>query len=211
MMISRRLFIGSSAVMAASPALSHHAGAIPHTEISRAALNDALTLPATITVGAANGDVTMIEFFDYNCGFCKQATRDLDALIKADKTLRVILVNYAVLGLPSILAGKVAVAMAMQKPRDYFSFHKALFASRGVIDAERALAVAKQYGGNTEDLTEAANSDAVTAVLKASAAFGNRLNLSATPSYIFASAKDKQMSVGHIPLGEKRSLVAALR
>lgn len=209
-MMQRRAFVIGAGALAVSPALAHHVGGVPHTEISRAALNEALALPGTITIGNRDAAATMIEFFDYNCGWCKQAARDLDALLKSDKNLRVVLVNYAVLGLPSILAGKVAVAMAMQKPAQYFTFHKTLFASRGVVDAERALAVAKQHGGDADDLTEAANSDAVTAVLKASAALGSRLNFSATPSYIFVSAKDKQAAVGHIPLPQKKAVIAAL-
>lgn len=206
----RRNFIAGTAAAIAGPVLAHHVDGVRHSEISRAALDDALALPSTITIGNRNGAVTMIEFFDYNCGWCKQAARDLDALMAANKNLKVILVNYAVLGLPSILAGKVAVAMAMQKPGNYFSFHKALFASRGVVDADRALLVAKQHGGNVEDLTEAANSDAVTAVLKASASLGTRLNLTATPSYIFTSARDKQATVGHIPLPQKKAMAASM-
>lgn len=208
--MQRRAFLAGAGALLAPSAWAHHVDGVNHTEISRAALEEALALPSTITIGNGNAVPAMIEFFDYNCGWCKQAARDLDTLLKANKNLRVVLVNYAVLGLPSILAGKVAVAMAMQKPAHYFAFHKALFASRGVADGERALAVAKQHGGDTEDLTETANSDAVTAVLKASAALGARLNFSATPSYIFASGKDKQSAVGHIPLPQKNAMIAAL-
>lgn len=207
--MQRRRFIAGASAFLASPAMAHHVAGVRHTEISRAAVDEALTLPATISIGNRGGAVTMIEFFDYNCGYCKQAARDLDALI-SDKNLRILLVNYAVLGLPSILAGKVAVAMAMQKPQAYFAFHKALFATRGPVDAERALAVAKQFGGDTEDLTEAANSDAVTAVLKASASLGTRLNLVATPSYIFASTRDRQAALGHLPLPQKRAFIASM-
>ncbi|MGL4810242.1 MAG: DsbA family protein [Beijerinckiaceae bacterium] len=210
-MIARRSFLASAGAFAAAPVLAHHPTSVPHSEVSRDSLRMALALPATITVGNPAGDVTMIEFFDYNCGFCKQATRDLDAILKRDPKLKVVLVNYAVLGLPSILAGKVAAAFAMQHRQKYLAFHKALFATRGVVDGERALAVAKQHGGDVDDLTEAGNSDAVTAVLKASAALGTRLNFSATPSYIFSSARETMGYVGHIPLAEKQAVIKATR
>ena len=72
----------------------------------------AAALPSAFSIGQRNGDATMIEFFDYNCPWCRQAARDLDPLLKSEPRLRVLLVNYAVLGVPSVLAGKVAVAVA---------------------------------------------------------------------------------------------------
>ena len=102
-----------------------------------------------IVLGNPQGDVTMVEFFDYNCGFCRKALDDKLALIKADPKLRLVLKEFPVLGEGSTQAAQVAVAVRMQDKtggKKYLEFHQKLFASRGQIDKARALAVVREIG-----------------------------------------------------------------
>ncbi len=100
-----------------------------------------------VVLGNPQGDVTMVEFFDYNCGFCRKALADKIELMKADPKLRLVLKEFPVLGEGSTQAAQVAVAVRMQDKtggKKYFEFHQKMFASRGQIDKARALAVVKR-------------------------------------------------------------------
>ena len=100
-------------------------------------------------LGNPQGDVTMVEFFDYNCGFCRKALADKLELMKADPKLRLVLKEFPVLGEGSTQAAQVAVAVRMQDKtggKKYLEFHQKMFASRGQIDKARALAVVREIG-----------------------------------------------------------------
>src|SRR5262249_48166578 len=101
--------------------------------------------PRQVTVGNTGGDVTLVEFFDYNCGYCKRALTDLTSIMKEDSRLRVVLKEFPVLGPGSLDAAKVAVAVRMQdKGKKYFDFHQRLLGGRGQADKARALQAAKE-------------------------------------------------------------------
>ncbi len=204
----RRTFLaGSAAFGAASVARAHHLGETAHFDLPDSVAREAAALPNAFRAGNRNGDVTMVEFFDYNCPWCRQAARDLDPLIRAEPRLRVLLVNYAVLGVPSVLAGKIASAVAAEHPEKYRDFHRDMFALRGTVGGDEALAVAKSLGVDADDLTELANSDAIAASLRASATFGANNGLTATPSYVIG----REAYLGHLPLPRKRAAIAAAR
>ena len=101
-----------------------------------------------VVVGNAQGDVTLVEFFDYNCGYCKRALTDLTDLLKDDSKLRVVLKEFPVLGPGSQEAAQVAIAARMQDKsgKKYFDFHQRLLSGRGQADRARALAAAKEAG-----------------------------------------------------------------
>src|SRR5258706_9464835 len=101
-----------------------------------------------VVLGNPKGDVTMVEFFDYNCGFCKRAMADMLELLKDDPKLKIILKEFPVLGPGSVDAAKVAVAVRMQDKsgKKYLEFHQKLLGGRGQADQARAIAVAKEVG-----------------------------------------------------------------
>ena len=101
--------------------------------------------PRGVTLGNKDGDVTFVEFFDYNCGYCKHAMNDMLDLMKADPKLKVVLKEFPVLGPGSVEAAQVAVAARMQDPsgKKYLDFHQKLLGGRGQADKARALAVGK--------------------------------------------------------------------
>src|SRR5215217_5263306 len=94
--------------------------------------------PRGALVGNPSGDVTLVEFFDYNCGYCKRALADLKILMKADPKLRVVLKDFPVLGPDSVESSRVALAVKQQLKGDkLFDYHARLIETRGKVNGER--------------------------------------------------------------------------
>ena len=148
-------------------------------------VEDALALPGAAYVGARQPDVTFIEFFDYNCPFCRQAAEEMDQLLDIDEHVGYVLVNYAILGEPSVEATRIALAFqGLYGDAHYRDFHLGLYARRGVKNGQRALDVAMDLGADGHELVEFADSDLVTMAMRAAVTAGNNLNLHATPSFV---------------------------
>ena len=142
--------------------------------------------PRQVVVGNAEGDVTLVEFFDYNCGYCKRALADLMGLMKDDPKLRVVLKEFPVLGPGSVEAAQVAVAVRMQDKtgRKYLDFHQKLLGGRGQADRAHALAAAKEAGLDMGRLEKDMGSEEVKASLDESFKLAEALGLNGTPSYV---------------------------
>jgi protein-disulfide isomerase len=142
-------------------------------------------LPGVVVIGEPRGDVTLAEFYDLNCPFCRKAAPEIAEIIHADKRLRLILVPFPVLSVASIEAARVEGALAQRAtPGQFYTFHHNIYASRGVVNGARALAVAGELGFDPAKLTDAANADDVTEAMKARVRLGNKLGLVATPSFV---------------------------
>jgi protein-disulfide isomerase len=104
--------------------------------------------PRQVVLGNPDGNVTFVEFFDYNCGYCKRAMDDMLTLMKNDPKLKIVLKEFPVLGPGSVEAAQVAIAVHMQDKsgKKYLEFHQKLLGGRGQADKARALAVAKDIG-----------------------------------------------------------------
>jgi protein-disulfide isomerase len=146
---------------------------------SRALLNDS---PRGVVIGNPKGDVVLVEFFDYNCGYCKRAFPDKMNLIKADPKLKVVLKEFPVLGQSSVDAARVAVAVRMQDPGKYLEFHQKLLLSRGEVTRDRALAVAKESGLDMARIERDLKSPEINATLEESAELSEKLAISGTSS-----------------------------
>ena len=144
------------------------------------------TSPRQVTLGNPQGDVTVVEFFDYNCGYCKRAMTDMVELIKNDPKLKFVLKEFPVLGEGSVQAAQVAVAVRMQDKtgKKYLEFHQKLLGGRGQADKARALAVAKEVGMDMARLEKDMASDEVKATLEESFKLAEALGLNGTPSYV---------------------------
>jgi protein-disulfide isomerase len=136
--------------------------------------------------GNPQGDVTFVEFFDYNCGYCKRAMSDMFDMIKHDPKLKVVLKEFPVLGPGSVEAARVAVAVRMQDKtgKKYIDFHQKLLGGRGQADKARALAAAKDAGFDVARLERDMTSDEVQKSLAESFKLAEKLNLNGTPSYV---------------------------
>jgi protein-disulfide isomerase len=142
--------------------------------------------PNQVTLGNPNGNVTFVEFFDYNCGYCKRAMDDMLALLKNDPKLKVVLKEFPVLGPGSVEAAQVAVAVHMQDKtgKKYLDFHQRLLSGRGPADKARALAAAKDAGLDVARIERDMTSDEVRLTLEESAKLAEALGLNGTPSYV---------------------------
>jgi protein-disulfide isomerase len=142
--------------------------------------------PRHVTLGNPQGDVTFVEFFDYNCGYCKRALDDMMALMAKDPKLKVVLKEFPVLGPNSTEAAKIGVAVRMQDKtgKKYLEFHQKLLAGRGQIDKARAMAVAKEIGLDMGRLEKDLKSDEIDATLAESMKLAEALGLNGTPSYV---------------------------
>ena len=154
--------------------------------------------PRGVTIGNRDGDVTFVEFFDYNCGYCKHAMVDMLSLMKSDPKLRVVLKEFPVLGPGSVEAAQVAVAVRMQDPtgKKYLDFHQKLLGGRGQADKARAIAAAKEAGLDMARLDKDMASPEVRATLEENFKLAEDMGLNGTPSYVIG----KQVVVGAVGL-----------
>jgi len=142
--------------------------------------------PRHVVVGNPKGDVTFVEFFDYNCGYCKRAMTDMMTLMEADPKLKVVLKEFPVLGPASQDAAKIGIAVRMQDKtgKKYLDFHQRLMSGRGQVDKARALAAAKQAGLDVARIERDINSDEVRASLEESFSLAEKLGINGTPAYV---------------------------
>jgi protein-disulfide isomerase len=154
--------------------------------------------PRGVTLGSKDGDVAFVEFFDYNCGYCKRAMADMLDLMKNDPKLKVVLKEFPVLGEGSVEAAKVAVAVRMQDPtgKKYLDFHQKLLGGRGVADKARAMAAAKDAGLDTARIEKDLASPEVKATIEENMKLAEEMGLNGTPSYVIG----KQIVVGAVGL-----------
>jgi len=175
----------------------------------KASSRELFSSPRQVTLGNRAGDVTLVEFFDYNCGFCKRALADLLELMNNDPKLKVVLKEYPILGPDSVEAARVAVAVRMQDAGGgrYLAFHRKLLENRGHNDKARALAAAEEAGLDMARLERDVASEEVTKSLDESMRLGKALAINGTPGYVVG----ERVIVG--ALGERvlKDSIAAVR
>jgi protein-disulfide isomerase len=137
------------------------------------------------TVGDQNGKLTLVEFFDYNCGYCKKTLGDIAELIKGNPDLRVILKDYPILSDKSVEAATIALAVKKQFTGDKFwEYHQRLLSSRGAVGRDEALALAKDMGADMDRLNKDAGGADIKKGLEDNDKLGQALMLNGTPSFI---------------------------
>ena len=137
------------------------------------------------TIGNPKGSATLVEFFDYNCHFCKGALPDVTKLLKDDPNLKLVLKDYPVLGPGSVEAAKVASAARNQLPGDKFwAFHSKLLAMHGPIGKTEALAVARELGLDMDRLDKDMESADTKAGLSEVMQLADALQINGTPTFI---------------------------
>ena len=115
--------------------------------------------------GNPQGDVTLVEFFDYKCPYCKQVTPALEALLKEDPNLKIVFKEFPILSDGSVLAARAALA-AMKQDK-YLPLHQALMAYRGALDLDTITSVATSVGLDAQKLLEDMKSEEIDKQLKA--------------------------------------------
>ena len=162
--------------------------------------------PGQVVLGNPEGDVTLVEFFDYNCGYCRAAVPDMATLLAEDPNLRIVLKEFPILSNESIDAARVAVLVG-KAGVDYWSFHEALFTSRSQVDKQVALSAAADLGLAPVALELDMGSEAVSQTIQTSYEIARALNITGTPTYIIGN----EIIPGAIGLDELRSRIANMR
>jgi len=161
--------------------------------------------PQSPTAGNPKGDVTLVEFFDYRCPYCKQVEPALEKLLQDDKQLRFVYKEFPVLGPDSDLAAHVALAAKLQGKYD--AFHRALMATPGHPDEAVIYKVAASVGLDVDRLKQDSKSPDVDKQLKANLQLGNTLDIDGTPAFIVGTT----IVPGAISLEELKQLIANAR
>lgn len=162
--------------------------------------------PDQVVLGNPDGDVTLVEFFDYNCGYCRSALPDLATLLAEDSNLRVVLKEFPILSNESIDAARIAVLVG-KADVDYWAFHEALFSSRGQVDKGVALTAASELGLSPVNLEMQMGEPRVSQAIQTSYEIAKALNITGTPTYIIGN----EIIPGAIGIDELRSRIANMR
>ncbi len=136
-------------------------------------------------IGNPKASATLVEFFDYNCHYCKGALPDITKLMKDDPNLKLVLKDFPVLGPGSVEAAKVASAARNQLPGDKFwAFHSKLLATRGPVGKAEALAVAKDLGLDMDKLAKDMESSEIKTGLDETMQLADSLQINGTPTFV---------------------------
>ena len=165
--------------------------------------------PHQVVLGNPQGSLTVVEFFDYNCGYCKRALPDMLTLLKNDSNIRFVLKEFPVLGEGSVDAAHVAVAARMQDPtgKKYIEFHQKLLGGRGPADKAHALAVAKEVGFDMVRIEKDMASDEVKTTIDENMKLADALGVNGTPSYVVGD----ELVVGAVGLDALKQKIAAVK
>jgi protein-disulfide isomerase len=161
--------------------------------------------PATPVGGNPQGDVTIVEFFDYRCPYCKQVQPSLQALLEEDHNLRFIYKEMPVLGAASVTAAHAALAARLQGK--YETFHAAMMAAKGQITEDVVYKIAGSVGLDVDRLKSDMTSPEVERAVKANLALASALDIRGTPGFIIGD----HIVPGAIELDTLKTLVADAR
>lgn len=163
--------------------------------------------PRGVVLGNPQGDVTLVEFFDYNCPYCKRALPDMTAMLKGDSQLRIVLKEFPILSRGSLEAAQVGVAVNLLAPDRYLAFHERLLASEAEADKSSALAAAEAAGVDKAKLEKMLEDPRISEILQESFELADALGITGTPSYVIGNEVIPG-AVGSDQLSEK---IAAVR
>ncbi len=163
--------------------------------------------PDAPVAGNPDGDITVVEFFDYNCGYCKRGFHNILELIEKDPNVRVVFKEFPILSKDSEEAAKIALAARMQGK--YWEMHRAMIENKGRVTEAFALEAASKLGLDIEKLKADKESEAVKAELARVEALARKMNISGTPHFLVGNE-----GIGGAPedlLDQLTAKVAALR
>jgi protein-disulfide isomerase len=162
-----------------------------------------------VVLGDPHGDVTLVEFFDYNCGYCKRALSDTLALLQDDLHVKIVLKEFPILGPDSADVARVAVALRMQDPdgQKYLAFHRELLGSPGLIGKTKALDAAKDQNVDMPRLERDIASDEVATTLAEDMKLASAVGVTGTPSYVVG----EKVMIGAVGIGGLRAQIATTR
>ncbi len=135
-------------------------------------------------VGRADAPITVVEFFDYNCGYCKRAVGDMQKLVSANSDVRFVMKEFPILGPDSQRAAQVSMAFHKLSPDKYAEFHTRLLGGSGRATEAAAIKVALALGADEAALRSAMKDPGIGEAVAQTYELANRLSITGTPSYV---------------------------
>lgn len=158
--------------------------------------------------GNPDGDITVVEFLDYRCGFCKRVHPHVKALLQSDPNVRLVMKEYPILGPDSVLAAKAAMAsMAQGDGGKYLAFSDALMTHGGALNRPAIMRIAERVGLDTEELSEAMDEPELQQRIDQTKALAEQLGISGTPSFVIG----EQVVPGYIEQNVMANIISEQR
>ena len=155
--------------------------------------------------GNPDGDITVVEFMDYRCGYCRKAYEDVEQLVKDDGNIRLIFKEYPILGEDSTASSRFAIAvLQLHGDAAYKKAHDALITLRGKPDDATLSKLATDMGFDGAEVLAKMGSDEVSAVIKKNQDLGSKMQISGTPTFVIQGS----LLRGYVPLNGMQQIVA---
>lgn len=161
--------------------------------------------PNTPVLGNPDGDVVIVEFFDYRCGYCRRVVRDLHKVVAEDGNVRLVMKEFPILGPESIRAARAALASVKQDK--YEAYHFALMTQPGDMSDPHLMEVARMVGMDVEQLKADMESDEIDAMIRRNHDLAGLLGINGTPAFVFGDT----LVPGAVDAETIRRLIAAER
>jgi protein-disulfide isomerase len=156
-------------------------------------------------IGNPEGDVTIVEFMDYNCSWCKRSVAEVQALVEKDKNLKIVFKEFPIFGKHSEFAARAALASVKQGK--YWDMHQAMFANEGQVTEDVVMEIAKSLGLDVAKLTEDMKDQQILDTISFNYDLAKTLKLNGTPAFIV----DDKVFPGYLPLDQLDSAIAEVR
>jgi protein-disulfide isomerase len=163
--------------------------------------------PASPVGGNPKGDVTIVEFFDYRCPYCKQMEPGLEALLKEDPKLRIVYKEFPILGPESLVASRAALAALKQGNEKYLRFHATMMNAKGQINEDVILKLAGDSGLDVARIKTDMSAPEIETLIKRNYELADSLDIKGTPAFVIGDS----LTPGAVDIATLRRLVAAAR
>lgn len=161
-----------------------------------------------VVLGNPEGDITVVEFMDYQCGYCRRAHPEVMDLLEFDGDIRLVVKEFPILGEESVLASRFAIATRIALGDEaYVTVHNALMEMRGDVTEPALIALAEDEGLDSAAIMASMDDPLIQQTLEYNHGLAQRLQISGTPSFVFGD----QMVRGYVPLDNMIDIVAMLR
>ncbi len=162
----------------------------------------------SVVMGNPDGDVTIVEFLDYRCGFCKRAFPEVQELLKSDGNIRFIVKEFPILGDDSVLASRFAIStQILYGDEAYTELHDTLMAMRANVSEEALITIADDMGLDGQAIMDGIDNPVTNQIIGANHSLAQRLRITGTPGFVIGD----QMLRGYAPLDDMRQIVADVR
>lgn len=175
------------------------------TAVIASASDEIFNDPASPVGGNPDGDVSLVEFFDYNCPYCRKAAPVMAELEAGDRGLRIVFKEFPILGPGSEFAARAA--LASRKQDKYMAFHKAMMSHTGKIDEGSVLEIAASLGLDVAQLKKDMDDPAIKQAIASNLDLAGKLRITGTPGFVAG----KETVQGLAPLSSMKELIARAR